>query len=232
MGVRETRDFGRYLGLPSVLGRNKSATFRYIEEKVRERLLSKAGKEVMLKSVAQALPIFTMSVFFIPARMCDKIEMLFNRYWWGGGNSNSRGVHWMSWNRLSVPKCQVGLGFRRLHEFNIALLAKQGWRLLTTPHLLVSQLLKAKYFPKCSFTDVVLGNNPSYMWRSILAGQSVMKEGLARWIGDGRDTKIWGWSWLADHANPALTTAPVDLLRDATVNGLMDVEGQWDEGVL
>ncbi|XP_019173482.1 PREDICTED: uncharacterized protein LOC109169037 [Ipomoea nil] len=31
VGVRETTDFGRYLGLPSALGRNKSATFRFIE---------------------------------------------------------------------------------------------------------------------------------------------------------------------------------------------------------
>ncbi|XP_019178142.1 PREDICTED: uncharacterized protein LOC109173362 [Ipomoea nil] len=72
LGVRETVDFGKYLGLPSVLGRNKTATFRYIEDKVRERLgswqhrlLSKAG------------------------RLCDKIEKLFNRYWWGGDPSDA-----------------------------------------------------------------------------------------------------------------------------------------------
>ncbi|XP_019197734.1 PREDICTED: uncharacterized protein LOC109191563 [Ipomoea nil] len=239
MGVRETADFGRYLGLPSVLGHNKSTTFRYIEEKVWERLgswqhrfLSKAGKEVMLKSVAQALPIFTMSVFLLPGRLCDKIEKLFNRYWWGGGVSNGRGVHWMTWSRLSVPKCRGGLGFRRLHEFNIALLAKQGWRLLTTSHSLVRQLLKAKYFPKCEFMEASISNNPSYMWRSIMAGQSVLREVLARRIGDGKATKIWSWPWLADPSNASLITSLVDALREATVSGLMNERGQWDEEIL
>ncbi|XP_019160712.1 PREDICTED: uncharacterized protein LOC109157266 [Ipomoea nil] len=235
IGVRETTDFGKYLGLPSVLGRNKSATFQYIEDTVRatlsswqHRLLSKAGKEIMLKSVAQALPIFTMSVFLLPVRLCDRLEKLFNRYWWGGGKSNNKGVHWMSWRRLSIPKYHGGLGFRKLHEFNVALLAKQGWRLLTTPQSLVSQLLKAKYCPNCDFTDAVLGNNPSYMWRSILAGQHVLKAGLARRIGNGRNTKIWDWPWLADRINTALNTVPLDHLREERVSGLLNEDGQWD----
>lgn len=38
-----------------------------------------------------------------------------------------------------MPDEEVGgLGFRRVHEFNLALLAKQGWRLLTDPSSLVS----------------------------------------------------------------------------------------------
>ncbi|XP_019194865.1 PREDICTED: uncharacterized protein LOC109188687 [Ipomoea nil] len=82
-GVREAKDLGQYLGLPSILGRNKIATFRYIEEKIRERigswqhkLLSKAGKEILLKSIAQSLPIFTMSIVLLPIRICDTLEKL------------------------------------------------------------------------------------------------------------------------------------------------------------
>ncbi|XP_019173289.1 PREDICTED: uncharacterized protein LOC109168889 [Ipomoea nil] len=57
--VDQAPNFGKYLGLPSFVGRNKKAVFAYVEDKIRQRigswnkkLLSQAGKEVLLKSVA------------------------------------------------------------------------------------------------------------------------------------------------------------------------------------
>ncbi|XP_031095066.1 uncharacterized protein LOC115999349 [Ipomoea triloba] len=59
LGVEKACNFGRYLGLPSFIGRNKRAVFSYVEDKIKQRvgvwnkkLLTKAGKEVLLKSVA------------------------------------------------------------------------------------------------------------------------------------------------------------------------------------
>ncbi|XP_019179038.1 PREDICTED: uncharacterized protein LOC109174248 [Ipomoea nil] len=239
LGVHVAHDLGRYLGLPSVLGRNKTAIFKYIEENIRTRMglwthkfLSRAGKEVLLKSIAQALPIFTMSSFLLPLRVCDTLEKLFNRFWWGGGGTGSRGIHWLSWSRMCEPKSEGGLGFKRLHEFNLALLAKQGWRLLIHPTSLVSRLLKAKYYPTSDFMGAHLGNNPSFIWRSIMAGQQVLRLGLARRIGDGMDTTIWGWNWLADSTNTPLHTPSTEYLQEARVGGLMDNQGRWDREVI
>lgn len=132
-GVRITNDFGRYLGLPSVLGCIKSAIFCFIEHRVRERvgnwrhkLISKADKEVLIKSIAQALPIFTISAYLLPVLICDIIEKVMNRYWWGGGGSLGKGIHLLSWARLSTPKFAGGLEFKKVHAFNVALLAKQS----------------------------------------------------------------------------------------------------------
>lgn len=176
-GVQQVHDFGKYLGLPSFLGRDKSAVFRYIEQRVRDgvnswqkKILSRAGKEVLLKSVAQAMPIFSMSVFLLPQTFCTAIENIINRFWWENGGTTSRGIHWMSRPRLTLPKCNGGMGFERLHDFNIALLAKQGWCILTNTHSLVCRILKARYFPNSGFLLATLGHNPSYIWRSILAG--------------------------------------------------------------
>lgn len=68
--------------------------------------------------------------------------------------------------------CQFGgMGFKRIKEFNIALLGKQIWRLLTVPDSFVARLLKARYFRSGSILNASLGNNPSYVWRSILAAK-------------------------------------------------------------
>ncbi|XP_019164321.1 PREDICTED: uncharacterized protein LOC109160490 [Ipomoea nil] len=153
-----------------------------------------------------------MSVFLLPVRVCDSLEKMFNRYWWGGGGTRTRGIHWLSWDRMCIPKPKGGFGFKRLHDFNMALLAKQGWRLLIHPESLVTRLLKAKYYPMTEFMDAQIGQNPSFIWHSILAGRRALQLGVARRVGDGRDTKIWGWEWLAGPANdiPRILATPVN----------------------
>ncbi|XP_019190293.1 PREDICTED: uncharacterized protein LOC109184710 [Ipomoea nil] len=239
IGVPEAVDLGHYLGLPSVLGRNKTIIFKYIEENIRARIgmwqnkiHSRVGQEVLIKSIAQSLPIFTMSVFLLPVCVCDSLEKMFNRYWWGGGSSGSRVIHWLSWGRMCTPKSKGGLGFKKLHEFNITLLAKQGWRLLIHPDSLVSRLLKAKYYPTTGFMDAQIGQNPSFIRRSILAGGRALQLGVARRIDDGRDTRIWGWDWLAGPSNIQIHTPCVEQLREAKVHSLLNEARGWDVDLL
>lgn len=68
-GVR-TVSQGKYLGLPMVITRTKGQIFGYIKDSIKARLsswknklLSAVGKEVMLKAVTMAMPIYAMSCF-------------------------------------------------------------------------------------------------------------------------------------------------------------------------
>ncbi|XP_031111845.1 uncharacterized protein LOC116015819 [Ipomoea triloba] len=239
LGVCLATDLGKYLGLPSCLGRSKSATLRFLEQRIRDRItgwrnkcISRAGKEILLKCIAQALPIFTMSMYLLPRNICDNLERLMNRFWWESGGTTSKGVSWLSWSRLCLPKCLGGMGFKKLHEFNLSLLAKQGWRLLIYPNSLVSRILKARYYPSSDFVDAQIGSNSSYIWRSILAGKALLREGVVRRVGDGKDTKIWGWPWLADSSTPMLHTPVAEELKDACVSGLLNESGAWDSEVV
>ncbi|GLT73741.1 hypothetical protein SLA2020_455780 [Shorea laevis] len=118
-----------------------------------------------------------------------------NRYWWGGDEEEHR-IHWMEWRRLAIPKKLGGLGFRALHEFNLAMLAKQGWRLLVNPTSLAARVMKAKYFPRSNFLQAELKPLCSLTWRSIWSSIWLLQCGCKRLIGNGRDTKIWGDPWL------------------------------------
>nr|GMC71745.1 uncharacterized protein LOC109159798 [Ipomoea batatas] len=139
---------------------------------------------------------------------------------------------WFSEVIREAAQSYGGLGFKRLHEFNLALLAKQGWRLLLYPDSLVGKILKARYYPSFDFMNSQLGNNPSYIWRSITTGKALLSEGLVRRVGDGTNTKIWGWPWLANSTNSALHTPAIEELRDATMSGLLNESGVWDIEVL
>lgn len=70
-------------------------------------------------------------------------------------------MNWWSWDSLCRSKMRGGMRFKHLESFNMALLAKQGWRLLTSPQLLLARLLKGKYFPFTSFMNSTEGSKPS-----------------------------------------------------------------------
>lgn len=60
-----------------------------------------------------------------------------------------------------------GLGFRNFKDFNVLMLEKHGWRLINNENPLVTNCIKAKYYPNGDFLTAELGQNPSYMWRNI-----------------------------------------------------------------
>ena len=73
---------------------------------------------------------------------------------------------WISWEKLCQPKSEGGMGFKDLKPLNLALLAKQGWRLSKNKDSLTHRVFKAKYFAGCSFLEAQIGKKPSYVWRS------------------------------------------------------------------
>ncbi|WOG90771.1 hypothetical protein DCAR_0310016 [Daucus carota subsp. sativus] len=237
--VSERSTPGKYLGLPMDVGRRKNEVFNFLSDRVRQRLqswrntaMSKAGKCILLKTAAQSIPNFWMNLLLIPSEVCKTIQRQMNSFWWGGGN-NSKGIRWMSWERLCKVKEAGGLGFKDLRSFNVAMLAKQGWRLLNNENPLVTNILKARYFPNTDFLNAKLGNNPSYMWRSILEAQEVVKQGCRRNIGTGLETSIWKVPWLPNSENGYITTEMPSELEDATVTSLMVTdERKWDEEIL
>ena len=89
-GAQVIKNHEKYLGLPSMVGRNKRNSFNSIKEKLakklsgwKEKLLSKVRKEILIKVVAQAIPTYTMSCFKLPDSLCDELKSLIRNFWWG-----------------------------------------------------------------------------------------------------------------------------------------------------
>ena len=104
-GAQIIKQHEKYLGLPSLVGRNKRTTFNAIKEKLgkvlagwKEKLLSKAGKEVLIKIVAQAIPTYTMSCFKLLDSLCDELMGMIRNFWWGQKKEEKK-IAWLSWEK-------------------------------------------------------------------------------------------------------------------------------------
>lgn len=72
-----------------MMGRSKSTTLNFLKDKVRNqvqnwdgRWISQAGREILVKSVVQSLPTYTMSVFLLPMHIIKEFERVISKYWW------------------------------------------------------------------------------------------------------------------------------------------------------
>jgi hypothetical protein len=98
------------------------------------------------------------------------------------------------------------MGFRDIHCFNLALLAKQAWRLIENPDSLCARILRAKYFPDGDLLNCKLKKNSSYTWQSIMQGVNTLKHGYIWRVGDGEKINIWRDAWIPNSPSRMIIT--------------------------
>ena len=142
-------------------------------------------------------------------------------FWWVKVG-NERKIHWKSWNFLSKPKTQGGMGFQDIWNNNLAMLAKQGWRLLQHEDSLVHKCFKAKYFPRCSFLDAGDVPNSSYVWKNMLAAQPILKQGCCWRVGNRSAIQVLKDKWLPNHPTNRVLHPPLEEEWEWRVDELID----------
>lgn len=188
-----------YLGLSAISGWGAKEFFSNFKSRVwsklpswQEKLFSRAGKEILLKAVIQAIPVYTTSCFRLPSSLCGELESLMARFYWGFSQKKNK-IHWKNWKTLCQSKFDGGLGFRSFIDFNQAMLAKQAWRIFDDPDSL-AQVFKARYFRQGDILTARIGDSPSLVWCGIHWGRELLIRSMA-WNSLGRELLIQGLRW-------------------------------------
>jgi hypothetical protein len=233
LGVQNEALSDNYLGMPPDVGNSSNGAFKYLKDRVWKRVqgwmeqsLSLGGKEVLIKAVAQAIPTYSMSCFRLPRGLCQHIDGLLRSFWWGIKEGKRR-TCWVAWEEMTKPKYLGGLRFRDIEMFNLALLARQAWRLLQEPTSLSARVLKAAYYPDGDFLNANLGSSLSRVWRAIMDGKNVSEQGVIKRVGTGESINIWKTNWLPrDDLFKPVCSKLANLPQ--YVSELINANSQWD----
>lgn len=162
LGMVECGHNSTYLGLPFCKHIHKTKEFGQIIDRVDQKLsgwkirvLSYAGRSILVKAVAQTLPTYAMQTYKLSVSVCTKIDGLIRDFWWGFATDNvqTRHLYLKSWQSLCAPKLTGGLGFRRMQDVNEAFLTKLTWQMCTQRDKLWIQVLRSKYLHGLNLSD-------------------------------------------------------------------------------
>uniref|UniRef100_A0A803NT91 Reverse transcriptase n=1 Tax=Cannabis sativa TaxID=3483 RepID=A0A803NT91_CANSA len=214
LGMAIANEGSLYLGLPSTLSRNKSAVLGYLKKRVRKRIegwemkfLSRAGKEVLIKTVAQSLPSYAMSIFLLPLDITRDMEKAMNKFWWQGANNAKSGIHCYAYQtRVEAA--------------------------ISRPNSLVAKVFKARYYSNGSFFTAQLGSNPSYVWQSVLEAQDLVRKGTCWCVFNGEEINVLQEPWLPCEDDPYVHSSHPSLSEVKACNLMAMDGGSWDVEIL
>ena len=110
------------------------------------KLLSPAGRVILVQFVTFAIPAYYMQNVTLPIRICSNLDKMNKDFLWGSTNERKK-MHMISWDKVCRPKDLGGLGLYSTRSRNLALLAKLNWRAMEEPDSLWVKTLSAKYCP-------------------------------------------------------------------------------------
>jgi hypothetical protein len=178
---KQTSSAPYYLGLPLIIGKSKKDAFQPILDKVIKRIdgwraktLSQAGRTVLIKATASAIPAYSMSTFLLPDLICNSLDKMFKDFWWGFPKDKVRNLSLKSWSSMCIPRNLGGLGFRSMKATNLALIAKLGWKFISDHDCLWVQQLRTKYIKYGDFFSTSSPTNASVIWKGILQSKPLL----------------------------------------------------------
>ena len=149
LGVSCTPNLGKYLGFPLRSNGRSTRDFDFVVEKVqaklsswKAKLLSPAGRVILVQSVTSAIPAYYMQNVALPIRVCSNLEKLNRDFLWGSTYDRKK-MHMVSWDKVCRPRDLGGLGLYSTKARNLALLAKLNWRVMENPNSLWAKTLTA-----------------------------------------------------------------------------------------
>ncbi|KAL3844844.1 hypothetical protein ACJIZ3_002247 [Penstemon smallii] len=241
--LEECNHCTKHLGLPFCKPKSRVRAFTDVVTKFQQKLsgwksknLSQAGRAVLIKAVAQAIPAYIMSTFLLPVSICDLLDKTIRKFWWGE-NEKGNSLYLRCWNSLCLPKACGGLGFRKSIDFNRSLIAKLGWQCANKENRLWIQLLEAKYLRGTSFLES--GPPPkdaSWVWQDIAKCKDLVKPNVCFTISVNSTVKTWSHQWIPSLPDFVPTPNPLTTLQPFNFNNVGDlispVCGDWDVNTL
>ncbi|XP_026378163.1 uncharacterized protein LOC113272559 [Papaver somniferum] len=115
---------------------------------------------------------------------------------------------------------------------NLAMLARNAWRILENPNCLLASVLKAKYFPKTDFLNAKCTAKCFWTWKCLHAIKELIKPFISWIVGDGQFIDPWCDKWIPSQGS----AAPNPIVPpDPSIKVVYFIDSQsrcWDVSIL
>lgn len=98
----------------------------------------------MIQSILDSIPIYLLSLFCMPKNVANLVKKKIRDFLWEGFDG-ADSSHSVSWEVVTKPKEEEGLGIRNLSFRNKALLGKCWWRFHSDRNSLCAEVIESKY---------------------------------------------------------------------------------------
>lgn len=170
----------RYLGMPLLIGKSKKQWFIHLLDKVKNRLsicrgktMAQCSKSLMINTVTNTIPSYTMSCFQIPKDIINEYNVVQRDFWWGF--EEKRGTYITSWKDLNLHKDIGGQGFKDLDILNKSFLIRAAWRICINSDEVWVKCMVAKYFPGTSMLHATIKKDCSWACKGLQKNMDFIK---------------------------------------------------------
>ncbi|KAJ8485323.1 hypothetical protein OPV22_017808 [Ensete ventricosum] len=201
LGVAEGNLPVPYLGLPLISTGINKASCQPIIQKIKNRisswknrLLSKAGRLELIRSVLTSYSIYWSHAFLLPAGLLHDIDKLLMNFFWN--DTDGKAMHMVNWDSICKPKDEGGLNLRHIRDWNKACMVKQLWDILQNKSSLWSQWVFARYLTKESIWETSAKTSHSAAWKGILKARRWLRNNISYVISSGTNINMWYDPWV------------------------------------
>ena len=238
LGVFMTSSLGKYLGFPIIHSGKTRNDFQFVVERVqakldgwKSKLLSPAGRLVLIKSAALPISDYVMQCVALPTKIYSSVDKLCRDFLWGS-TLEKRKLHLVNWSKVTLPTDIGGLGIFQMKHRNSALLAKLCWRIATDKDKPWAQILIKKYLTPSRLSHRGKHRPCSKIWAGCKKGGVIFNKGIRWKIHNGNSVGFWNDFWLTSgplraHIQGPLTTSEESLLLSDVSSG-----NSWNFGLL
>ena len=164
-----------YLGLPLGAKHKALSVWDSVEERFWKRLaswklqyISKGGRATLIRSSLSRLPIYHLSLFRAPLKVCARLERIQRQFFWGGSDLDKK-VSLVSWATVCTEKRKGAIGIKNFSKMNKALLSKWNWRFANDRNSLWRKVIGSKFgeSPDGLHTRDLRGGYGTSLWKEI-----------------------------------------------------------------
>ena len=197
-----------YLGLPLGAKHKAQSVWDSVEERFRKRLaswklhyISKGGRATLIRSSLSSLPIYHLSLFRAPQKVCARLERIQRQFLWGGSDGVKK-VSLVNWATVCTEKKKGGFGIKSFSKMNKALLSKWNWRFANDRNSLWRKIISSKFGESLDgwHTRDLRGGYGTSLWKEIRKEWPSFFQNAVLSLGGGRRINFWKDVWCGEKA--------------------------------